>query len=175
MRRMLPLLLAAPALVLVAAACGGDDDDDDNGGNGGGAAATIDHLGNQPVNDHGTQDVAGKTELEFETDDFYFGPTFLKGTPGQKLTLKVENEGKSVHNFSLSDQNVDTDIKAGGDATVEITFPESGVALFFCKYHRGQGMVGELLTGDATPAAVSASTGGAAGGTTPATTDYQGY
>jgi plastocyanin len=97
----------------------------------------------------------------------YFDPTFLRGEAGQTLTLKIQNEGNAKHNFSIPSQNIDTDIDAGAEATVEITFPQSGVALFLCKYHQGQGMVGELLSGNAEPTEVavpaSSTTPGAVG------------
>src|SRR5438309_5690866 len=37
--------------------------------------------------DHGTKDVRNMAQLELEADDYYFTPTFLRGKPGQKLTL----------------------------------------------------------------------------------------
>ena len=145
------LLLVAAPFVLVAAACGDDDDDE----------GVLDRLGNQAVNDHGTLDATGESEVDFEADDVYFNPTFLRGEAGQKLTLRIENEGNAKHNFSIPSQNIDQDIEAGEETTVEITFPQGGVALFLCKYHQGQGMVGELLSGDAQPTEVAlpASTG----------------
>jgi plastocyanin len=132
--------------LLLAGACGDDDDDADK----------IDKLGDQQVNDHGTEDVTGKSEVEFETDNFYFGPTFLRGAAGQTLKLEIENEGDAKHNFTLMGSAIDTDIEPGAKAEIQVTFPASGVALFFCKYHRAQGMVGELLVGAAQPAAVTA-------------------
>ena len=31
---------------------------------------------------------------------------------------------------------------------MEVTFPESGSLMFFCKYHAGLGMNGQMITGD---------------------------
>src|SRR5262245_48444222 len=47
--------------------------------------------------DHGTKDVRKLSKLELEADDYYFGPTFLRGNPGQKLTLMIENEVSTLH------------------------------------------------------------------------------
>jgi plastocyanin len=44
----------------------------------------------------------------------------------------------------LPEQSVDQDTQAGKNATVTVTFPQSGVLEFFCKYHRSSGMAGEL-------------------------------
>ena len=100
------------------------------------------------ISDHGTKDVKGQTEVDLEADDYYFAPTFLRGTPGQKLTLEVENESGTLHNLSIPDQQIDKDIPPKGKVNVEVTFPPSGVVRFFCKFHRSLGMNGALLSGN---------------------------
>jgi plastocyanin len=144
MKRAL-ILLAVSSLALAAAAACGDDDDD------GGAKTTT--LGGQTFNDHGTVDARGKDSAEFELDDFYFNPTFIRANAGQKVTLQLKNEGKATHNFSFAAASVDQDIPPEGNANITITMPANGVALIFCKIHKSQGMAGELLVGDASPAA----------------------
>lgn len=159
--------ISAPALALTLAltaalattACGGDDDDDA----GGAATPSQRTLGSVTFNDHGTGDARGKAEFEVEADNFYFEPTFIRGDAGKELTLKVTNESKTKHNLSVAGSAVDTDIDAEGTATVKVTVPADGVVLFFCKYHAGSGMNGELLAGDAAPAAVTKSAGGTPG------------
>jgi plastocyanin len=73
---------------------------------------------------------------------FYFEPTLLTGTAGQTVTIELENEGDAEHNFSLPDQAVDQDVESGQKAQVEVTFPDSGTLVFFCKYHQNMGMRG---------------------------------
>jgi plastocyanin len=139
----------------MAAACGG------NGGGGGGGGATPKAtespespeeggtitLDGQSANDHGTKDVSGMDEFSVEADDFYFEPTVLTGTAGQKIEIEVENEGNVEHNFSLTDQGIDQDVSPGQKAKVDVTFPQSGTLVFFCKFHQSQGMVGALEIG----------------------------
>jgi plastocyanin len=108
-------------------------------------------LGDLTFSDHGTNDVKGQTELHLEADNYYFEPTFLRGTPGQKLKLEIENESGTLHNFSIAEQHIDVDIPRKGKVVVEVTFPSSGVVRFICKFHESRGMNGELLTGDAKP------------------------
>jgi plastocyanin len=103
-------------------------------------------VGSDTANNHGSEDFTGKSTESLEADDFYFSPTVLKGSPGQKLKITIENEGTALHNFSQPQQGVDQDIQPGAKQTVSITFPQSGFLEFFCKYHRTQGMVGELKT-----------------------------
>jgi plastocyanin len=101
-------------------------------------------IGSDTANDHGTKDLAGKSSLDVELDDFYFEPTIITGTAGQKVTLELENEGAALHNFSLTDQSIDKDVQPGQKMDVTVTIPQSGTVEFFCKYHRTLGMVGGL-------------------------------
>ena len=97
------------------------------------------------------KDVTGLAELDLEVDEYYFEPAFLRGTPGQKLKLEIENESNTLHSFSIPEQKLDMDIPPKGKVVVEVTFPPSGVVRFFCKFHSELGMNGELLSGDAVP------------------------
>ena len=102
-------------------------------------------INGEKANDHGTKDLSGQTEADVEMDDeFYFEPTVLKGTPGQTLSIKLDNGGKLTHNFTLEAQSVNQDVQPGQDATVSVKFPQSGILEFFCRFHRSSGMVGEL-------------------------------
>jgi plastocyanin len=127
-------MLLVSAAVVVAAGCGGGD-----GGSSEGGSTTVAGL---EANEHGTMDVSGKDEAKLELDDDYFEPTVLKGTPGQKLKLELENEGESEHNLTATDLSIDQDVEPGESAEVDITFPDSGTVSFFCKYHKSSGMAG---------------------------------
>ena len=96
--------------------------------------------------DHGTKDVRSLSKLSLEADDYYFSPTFLRGKPGQKLTLLIENEGHMIHNISIPAHGVDTDIPVKGKVRMDVTFPASGVLAFSCKFHEALGMNGRLMT-----------------------------
>lgn len=97
------------------------------------------------------KDVSGLEEVNLEADEYYFEPAFLRGTPGQKLKLEIENESSTLHSFTIPEQSLDMDIPPKGKVVVEVTFPPSGVVRFFCRFHSELGMDGELLTGDAKP------------------------
>jgi plastocyanin len=102
-------------------------------------------INGEEANDHGTKDVSGLDETDVELDDeFYFEPTVLKGTPGQQIKLDLENSGSLDHNFSLEDQNISQDVAPQDKQEVSVTFPQSGILEFFCRFHRSSGMIGEL-------------------------------
>jgi plastocyanin len=103
-------------------------------------------IGGDTANDHGTKDATGMSELPVELDDFYFEPTVITGDPGQSIKLELENEGQALHNFTLTDQQIDQDVAAGQSSNVTVTIPQSGEVQFFCKYHKSLGMVGGLST-----------------------------
>src|SRR2546430_1019231 len=106
-------------------------------------------LGGVTYANHGTKDVRNLSKLELEADDYYFSPTFLRGRPGQKLTLLAESEASTLHNISIPALGIDRNIPPKGKVEVNVTFPSSGVLAFFCKFHGALGMNGQLLTSDA--------------------------
>ena len=108
-------------------------------------------LGGVTYADHGTKDVGNLSKLALEADDYYFSPTFLRGKPGQKLTLLVESEATTLHNISIPALGVDKDVPPKGKVQVDVTFPASGVLAFSCKFHGPLGMHGQLVAGGAAP------------------------
>jgi len=146
MRRFPGLAVLLLAVLLVGAACSSSNDNSNGGTTGGGGEGGQITINGDKANDHGSADVSGKGDTDLETDDFYFNPTTLTGTAGQTLKIEVKNEGSAEHNFSIDDQNIDQDIEAGENAEVTVTFPDSGVLEFYCKYHKTSGMVGQLST-----------------------------
>jgi YVTN family beta-propeller protein len=124
-------------------------------------AAQAPAQGTMTISDHGTLAVKGKEEIELEADEYYFKPTFLQGTPGQRLKLEIENESGTLHNISLPEQHLDVDIPPKGKVLVDVVFPASGAVRFFCKFHEALGMHGALRVGDATPPAISHGPGAA--------------
>ncbi len=151
----------AGALVagLAVAGCGGDDDDDDvsNG-------PKEVKVGDLTFADTGTEDVMGDKELKLAAQDFAFSPTFVRGDPGQKLKVVISNDSANTHNFNTGTGGLDKDIAKAGKEEVEVTFPQSGGLVFFCKYHAKQGMNGGLLAGKASPQDLKASAPGGPGG-----------
>ena len=111
------------------------------------AAATI-TIDGKTANNKGTEDLAGKSTFTLKLDNdkgvFYFEPTVLVGTPGEKITLVLQNVGSTKHNFTLEDQNLNVDLGPGKDHTVTVTFPQSGTLEFHCEYHQAIGMIGEI-------------------------------
>src|SRR5437867_3593555 len=98
--------------------------------------------------DHGTRDISGQRVVKMEADDYYFGPTFLRGKPGQRVRLRVENESGTLHTITIADQQIDRDILPKKSIEVDVTAPPSGAVTFTCKFHGPLGITGQLATAD---------------------------
>jgi plastocyanin len=61
----------------------------------------------------------------FEPSEFTAGGT----------TLTLTNDGQALHNFMLSDANIDQDVEAGSTADVDLSGLDAGTFDFECKYH----------------------------------------
>jgi YVTN family beta-propeller protein len=101
-------------------------------------------IGNVTYADHGSRDVSGRRDVHLEADDYYFKPTFLKGKPGQTVTLEVENESGTLHNLTMPELGIDRDLAPRSTMKLAVTFPASGVIAFHCKLHQPLGMAGQL-------------------------------
>jgi plastocyanin len=156
MRKIAVLLLPA---ALVVAACGDDDGADvrESGSESGSASGSESgsapgsgsgsESGDAPVelegtvNDHGIGEVEDD-ELELELDDNYFGPTFVKGSPGGSVTVELVNEGSATHTFTSDALGVDEEVGPGDEASVTVTLPDEDAVEFHCRFHEAQGMKG---------------------------------
>jgi plastocyanin len=101
------------------------------------------------VNVKGKKDISGKTSasIELEQDDYYFEPTFVKVSPGEKVTVELKNEGDTTHTFTSDSLNVDQQVSAGKSKKVTVTIPSSGNAFqFHCDFHESMGMQGAFYT-----------------------------
>jgi plastocyanin len=139
--RVMRLLVLVLVVGLLAAACSKKKEPASGGASGGGGQITI---GSDKANNKGTASIAGKEDVSLEVDNFYFKPTVLKGSAGQQIKLELENESGTLHNFTLSDQNINQDIQPNQKVEVTVTLPQSGFLEFFCRFHKASGMVGEL-------------------------------
>lgn len=104
-------------------------------------------------NDHGTATISGDDGVPVQVANYYFEPTFLRGSQAERATLRIRNTSSTLHNFSMliPAQRIDRDITPNETVEVEVVFPQSGTFQFYCKYHINQGMNGQLMSPQATP------------------------
>jgi plastocyanin len=101
------------------------------------------------VNVKGTKDISGKkfSSVEIEADDYYFGPTFVKVQPGEKVRITLKNEGDSAHTFTSDGLSIDRQVAPGKSTHFTLTVPSDGTAFeFHCNFHGDMGMKGAFYT-----------------------------
>lgn len=136
-------------LAVAAAGCGSQNGGATVGGGRTGAPSTVNlpvMVRGREANFHGEKSVVGQDSVTVELDDFYFDPTVLVGSPGQRLTVDLVNEGDMPHTFTVEDQGVDVVLQPGQRGQARIQFPQSGQQGFVCRFHIAQGMLGLLVT-----------------------------
>jgi plastocyanin len=121
-------------------------------------------IAGQEATNRGSEDVAGSSEIEVEVGDFYFAPTVLEGEAGQTLAVSLHNEGVVAHTFTIDEQDVDVQLGGGESGQAEVTFPDSGALVFYCRFHVSGGMLGGLSVGGDLAAAGGSGGGGSGGG-----------
>jgi plastocyanin len=158
MKRTFPrVIVLAFAVALVASACskaapaasGGSSSAPatiPSGSSGGGTFP----IGSDNANDHGTKSVTGVSTVNVEQHNdsdqgYFFEPTILSGSAGQTLTVHVENKGTVPHTFTIDAQNISVELQPGDEKDIQVTLPTSGAVEFYCMFHHGLGMAGELL------------------------------
>lgn len=101
------------------------------------------------VNVKGKKDISGKSKasIDIEADNNYFEPTFVKVSPGEKVTVELENEGNTTHTFTSDSLGVDEQLSAGKSKKVTFTVPSNAKAFqFHCDIHESLGMQGAVYT-----------------------------
>ncbi len=95
------------------------------------------------TNVHGAAAASG-SQISLEASDFFFSPTCVTGLHSGTITLTVHNGGVVLHNVSIPQLHIDQDMSPGQTITVVVQMG-SAPLVFFCKYHRGSGMLGALI------------------------------
>jgi plastocyanin len=156
MKKFSCLVAPVVALALVLASCGDDDGADvresggESGSGSGSGSASGSASGEPPVSlegtvsDHGVGEIEND-ELELELDDNYFAPTFVRGAPGEQVTVELVNEGNATHTFTSESLGVDEELSGGDSSSVSVTLPEEGAVAFHCRFHEAQGMKGAFF------------------------------
>jgi len=93
--------------------------------------------------------LTGSVEVRMMARDFAFDPSCLIVLGGQGLV--VRNAGSNLHTFTVEGSSIGIDVPPGEVARTEAVggaVPPGSYA-FYCIYHRGQGMTGELTVSTA--------------------------
>jgi Copper binding proteins, plastocyanin/azurin family. len=89
--------------------------------------------------------VSPPPDFTFEQHNYYFSPTVLPGafSTANKITIQVRNAADRQHTFTIDEFGVDVTLQPGETQTVTVN-NVTGNYTFYCRFHRAQGMVGNL-------------------------------
>jgi plastocyanin len=112
------------------------------------AAATPQSAGATPAAGGEEQASAGQgagEAVEVEAYDIYFEPKALSIPADTDVTVRIPNEGVTLHNFSIDELGISVDIDPGATEEVVINAP-AGTYEFYCNVpgHKEAGMLGTL-------------------------------
>jgi plastocyanin len=136
-RKLLALLSLAMVAMLLLAACG--DGDDNGDATTPGAAGDTSTPAASP---------AGEAIHVQMLDTMRFEPDTITVSAGEEVTIELENAGAIMHNFSITEANVDQDLDGRQSETFTFTAPsEPGEYKIFCDVpgHEQAGMVATLV------------------------------
>jgi plastocyanin len=95
--------------------------------------------------DRGQAMVSGESTVTITLEEFSFEPTILIGEAGQELTVSLVNAGDGPHTFTVDEPRVHVALRRAQNGQTTVTIPSSDAPiLFYCRFHRDQGMVGAL-------------------------------
>jgi plastocyanin len=88
---------------------------------------------------------AGGAEVTVVSHDIYFEPDELSIPADTDVTVKLPNEGVTLHNFAIDELYVDVDIDPGAEEETIINAP-AGEYEYYCNVpgHKEAGMLGTM-------------------------------
>jgi plastocyanin len=110
------------------------------------AAATPESAGATPAAGGQEQAAAGASNaVEVESYDIYFEPKELSIPANSDVTVRLPNEGVTLHNFSIDELGISVDIDPGATQETVINAP-AGTYEYYCNVpgHKEAGMRGTL-------------------------------
>ena len=107
------------------------------------AAATLSVLGGCGSGSDKTSS-NGSAGVALAANDNSFKPAQLTAQAGEKLTIVLDNEGATLHNFSIEGLGLSKDVEAGKKVSISFTPPSAGSLSFLCKYHQALGLTGSI-------------------------------
>lgn len=113
------------------------------------------------VDERGSDSVTVEVGASGNAGNLAYGPAVIRIDPGTTVTWTWVN---GYHNVVATDESFESPFNSGS-GTFEHTFEETGITKYYCTPHRGSGMKGAVIVGDAE---VSLSAGSGGGSTTAA-------
>ena len=105
-----------------------------------------DENGDKTEDKQSEEEPRGET-VNISIRDFAFDPSEIRAKAGQKVTLRITNNGSLSHNYTITELDEKANVGSGSTEDLEITFPEPGRYQFLCTLpgHADKGMTGQII------------------------------
>jgi plastocyanin len=96
--------------------------------------------------------IEGATEVTVIGTEFGFTPEVITVTQGEPVNVTFVNDGRILHDFTISELDIGVQAGPGQEATFGFTPKEAGVYSIVCTLpgHASQGMTASLVVKDDT-------------------------
>lgn len=85
--------------------------------------------------------------VEVKAKEFAFAPAQIAADAGERLRIKLVNNGSLSHNLHIKGDGKTETIQGNKSASVTFTVPDDGPVAFFCNVpgHKQAGMTGQVI------------------------------
>lgn len=83
--------------------------------------------------------------IEVKLYDDAFNPKVITIPSGKTTTLKLKNEGKKEHTFTVEKLSIDVEVQPGQEKSITVNPKNTGTYDLICRYHFQEGMVGKVI------------------------------
>jgi uncharacterized cupredoxin-like copper-binding protein len=89
---------------------------------------------------------SASSSVTLDLTEMKFTPNTFTVKSGDKVTVKLDNKGTVLHDFSIDSLKIAQTVKPGATATVTFTAPAAGTLDFYCDQpgHKAAGMTGTI-------------------------------
>ncbi|MGG3564818.1 cupredoxin domain-containing protein [Neobacillus rhizosphaerae] len=92
-----------------------------------------------------TQSFESGKAMEVKLYDDAFNPKVITIPSGRTTTLKLKNEGKKKHTFTVEKLSIEEEVQPGQEKTITVNPKNAGTYELICRYHFQEGMVGKVI------------------------------
>ncbi|MEH7436661.1 cupredoxin domain-containing protein [Neobacillus drentensis] len=83
--------------------------------------------------------------IEVKLYDDAFNPKVITIPSGKTTTLKLKNEGRKEHTFTVEKLSIDVEVQPGQEKSITVNPKNTGTYDLICRYHFQEGMVGKVI------------------------------
>ncbi len=101
-------------------------------------------LAKQNTHERASAGEQGTQTVGIDLVNAAFAPKAIQARARQPLIIHLHNKGFTAHTFTSDQLGVDVVLQRGQDKTITIPSQLAGAYRFYCRFHQGEGMEGQI-------------------------------